>query len=219
MPLNLKYPEQEQKQVPHEQSSNQQDSGSLPFPGFGAGYPSMNFGTETKDDLIRFQLDISQTKADISHWLNGDTPEIDERTQKPKWTPNDDNELRVLNKFGIKEVMRIVNMYLTKDVILSNLKEERINQMCQDIGDEINDLFFTKYEEIGLDTDSKKKNYSSIVLTLCHIIYITLMRAKDGIERKGVTENRNVNQNEFLGYPGMQQSRPGFLSRFGRGGK
>lgn len=164
--------------------------------------PMISFDEDEKDDLTRFQLDISKTKSDISHWLNGDTPEEDDKG-KVKWAKNEKPEYRVLNEFGRREVMRIVNMYLTKDVILSNLKEEKINQICQDIGEEINDLFFTKYEEIGLDNDSRMKNYSSIVVTITHIIYITLMRAEGGKERKSVTENRIVNQTEInpMNYP------------------
>lgn len=180
----------------HQQGQPQQQMPMFP------PQPMISFDEEEKDDLTRFQLDISKTKSDISHWLNGDTPEEDNKG-KVKWEKNEKDEYRVLNEFGRREVMRIVNMYLTKDVILSNLREEKINQICQDIGEELNDLFFEKYDEIGLDSDSRLKNYSSIIVTVVHIIYITLMRAEGGKERKSVTENRIVNQTEInpMNYP------------------
>jgi hypothetical protein len=186
------------------QPGQMQEQGQMPqqqMPMFPS-QPMISFDEEQKDDLTRFQLDISKTKSDISHWLNGDTPEEDDKG-KVKWVKNENPDYRVLNEFGRREIMRIVNMYLTKDVILSNLAEEKINQICQDIGEEINDLFFTKYEEIGLDNDSRMKNYSSIIVTIVHIIYITLMRAEGGKERKSVTENRIVNQTEInpMNYP------------------
>ena len=169
---------------------------------FPPGQPTIRFDNEERDDLTRFQVDLTKTKSDISHWLNGDMPKEDEKG-KLKWDINIKDNYRVLNEFGVREVMRIVNMYLTKDVILSNLDEQKINMIAGQIGEEINDLFFTKYDEIGLDTDSRLKNYSSIVITLSHIIYITLMRAKDGKERQGITENRIVNQTEInpINYP------------------
>lgn len=186
------------------QPGQMQEQGPMPQPQMPMfpSQPMISFDEDQKDDLTRFQLDISKTKSDISHWLNGDTPEEDDKG-KVKWVKNENAEYRVLNEFGRREIMRIVNMYLTKDVILSNLSEEKINQICQDIGEEINDLFFTKYEEIGLDNDSRMKNYSSIIVTIVHIIYITLMRAEGGKERKSVTENRIVNQTEInpLNYP------------------
>lgn len=178
------------------------------------GQPMFKFDDDERDDLTRFQVDLSKTKADISHWLNGDMPEEDDKG-KVRWIKNTEDKYRVLNKFGVREVMRLVNMYLTKDVILSNLSEERINQISGTIGEEINDLFFTKYDEIGLDTDSRLKNYSSIVITITHIIYITLMRAKDGKERQGITENRIVQQTEIspLNFP---RSQGGLFNRRGR---
>lgn len=216
MGLNLKYQGQQQQQP--NQNSQPQDNYSTTNPLYGlGGLSSLNFQDERQDDLTRFQLDLSQTKADISHWLNGDIPSEDPKTGKVTWEKNTDENLKVLNNFGIREVMRIINMYLTKDVILSNLKEEMINKMCSRIGEEINDLFFTKYDEIGLESGKGMKNYSSIVVTLSDIIYVTLMRAKDGKERISVTENRNVNQNEIIGMPGTPQ-RSGLFGRFGRRG-
>lgn len=183
-------------------SQNQSDSGHQnqgSFPKMPT--TSIEYDDEEKDDLIRFQLDLSTTKSDISHWLNGDIPN-GEKKGKTIWKINKNKDYRNLNEFGIREVMRILNIYLTKDVIMSNLKEEKINEICEQIGYELNDLFFTKYDQIGLFDDNRKKNYSSIIIPLLHIIYITLMRAKDGKERQSVTENKVVNQAE-LSYPGM----------------
>ena len=46
--------------------------------------PNIQFNDDQRDDLTRFQVDLSQTKSDISHWLNGDMPKDDERG-KIKW--------------------------------------------------------------------------------------------------------------------------------------
>lgn len=178
-----------------------------PF-GYPQGIPpqipggSLRFDRDDKQDLIRYQLDISKTKADILHILNGDMEVTKENFTE--WEINEKEAYKVLNDLGVREVMRVVNCYLTKDVIMSNLKEEKIAEICRVLGRELNDLFFTKSDEIGLDTDSKRKNYSIIIVNILHIIYITLMRAKDGQERKGVTENKVVNQSE-VNYPGMQR--------------
>jgi hypothetical protein len=187
-----------------EDNQPQQQPGQPPQPPrFPIQTTTIDYDEEEKDDLTRYQLDLSKTKSDIAHWLNGDMPEEDAKG-RVRWVKNEKQEYMVLNQFGIREVMRILNMYLTKDVILSNVKEEKINLICQDVGLELNDLFFTNYEEIGLDTDSKQKNYTTIILSITHLIYFVLMRSKDGKERQGVTENRNVNQNEIY-YPNMQK--------------
>jgi len=203
--VNFSYPGQ-----PQQQGSSQQQSQGYPM-----GLPQMGpltYDDLEKEDLIRYQLDLSKTKSDIAHWLNGDFP-IEEKG-KIVWQKNNKDKYKVLNDFGIREVLRIINMYLTKDVIMSNLPEEKINDICKTISLEINDLFFTKYDEIGMDTSSRQKNYSTIIITLSHIIYITLMRAKDGKERQGVSENKVVSQAE-INYPNLQKT--GFFSRrFGR---
>lgn len=151
---------------------------------------TLSFRDDQKDDLIRFQLDLSKTKSDIRHWLRGDEPIV--KDGKEDWSVNKNTKYQVLNDFGIREVMRIINMYLTKDVIMGSISEPMINRMTQDIAYELNGLFFSKHDEIGLDTPSKKKNYTTILVPIMHIIYITLGRAKDGEERKGITETRNI---------------------------
>jgi hypothetical protein len=129
-----------------------------------------------------------------------------------RWEVNTKDEYRVLNFHGTKEVMRILSMYLTKDVILGEVESKEINQVLETLGHELNDLFFTKYDEIGLDTPSKKKNYSMIITTLLHHLKFVLSRAKDGKERRSVTENRSVQQSEIV-YPQGMQNKQNWASR------
>jgi hypothetical protein len=196
---------------------NYQDSNNYHYPSFSNlpansydGNPYIDFTEEKEKNLIKLQIDMNESLDETSHWLNGDTPSMDKNGKK-FWVTNTDEERRILNPVGISKVMRILNNYLSKDNILSNLTEEEIKKISSQIAFEINDLFFTSYDIMGLDTIDKKKNVPSIVIMICHRIYIVLMRAKDGLERESITQNAVVKQSDTsLG--NYNQERGGILS-------
>jgi len=115
--------------------------------------------------------------------------------------PVSDNEKR-LNDYGVGEIMRILSMYLNRNTILSNYDEDTINWKVLDFGKEITDLFFMKYEEMGLNTLEKRKLYPMIVREIVDVVHSSYLRALHGGERLSLREARQVSQQEQI-MPGI----------------
>lgn len=146
------------------------------------------------ENLIQWQLELDTILERIEHMLRGD---------KPTWkdgsiiwvTPKTDEE-KILNDFGVAEVMRVLSNYVNRNTILSNYKEEVINEKMFDLGNELADLFFLKYEAMGLDSLEKRKLYPIIVRQLVDIVHSSYLRALHGGERESLREARTVTQTD-----------------------
>jgi len=102
----------------------------------------------------------------------------------------------ILNDFGVAEIMRVLSNYVNRNTILSNYKEEVINEKMFDLGNELADLFFLKYEAMGLDDLEKRKLYPIIVRELVDVVHSSYLRALHGGERESLREARSVTQTD-----------------------
>ena len=94
--------------------------------------------------------------------------------------------------------MNIMAFYLNRNTILSNYDEETINWKILDFGNELADLIFNRYEEMGMDTKQKIKMYPMIIKELVDTIHSTYLRAYHGGERESLRTARMVTQNQPL---------------------
>jgi hypothetical protein len=110
-----------------------------------------------QDNLIKWQLELDSILERVEHILRGDKPQM--KNGNMLWImPTKDQEM-IFNDYGVSEIMRILTMYLNRNTILSNYDEDTINWKVFDFGNEISDLIFLKYEEMGLNTLEKRKRY------------------------------------------------------------
>jgi len=58
----------------------------------------------------------------------------------------------------------------------------------KDYGRKVSNLIFMKYEEMGMDTESKRQEYQSLVMNIVNLVYASYSRAKDGGERRSLRE-------------------------------
>lgn len=114
------------------------------------------------------------------------------------FVPPDDVNDKILNDFGVSEVMRTLTMYLNRNTILSNYDEDTINWKVLDFGKEIVDLFYLKYEAMGLDTLEKRKLYPILVREIVDIVHSSFLRALNGGERASLHEARQITQQESI---------------------
>jgi hypothetical protein len=124
-----------------------------------ASYPSMNtmqsaFAPQNQDNLIKWQLELDNILERAEHILRGDKLEFEHGNLV--WKRNHNPDENILNEYGVAEVMRILSMYLNRNTILSDYEPEEINTKVLDFGRELNDLFFMKYEEMGLDVSFER---------------------------------------------------------------
>lgn len=162
--------------------------------------PTMVSSNPLQDNLIKWQLELDSILERIEHMLRGD---------HPKWVNGsmifvsaEDDKDKILNDFGVAEVMRILSMYLNRNTILSNYDEDTINWKVLDFGLEVTDLFYLKYESMGLNSLEKRKLYPILVKELVDTVHSGYLRALNGGERDSLRTARQLTQSETL-MPGM----------------
>lgn len=104
----------------------------------------------------------------------------------------------IFNERGVAEIMRLLSNYVNRNTILSNYGEDIINEKMLDLGNEVTDLIYLKYEDFGLNNLEKRKLFPIIVRQLVDICHSSYLRALHGEERESLREARTVNQNEVF---------------------
>ena len=170
------------------------------------------FGSEIDENLIKWQLDLREELERIDHMLRGHQLKFDDKGNLVYTDPTD-SDLIPFNEHGVQMLLNVISFYLNRNTILSNYDEETINWKVYDIGNEITDLIFMKYEQMGMDTDQKIKLYPMITQELTNTIHSAYLRALHGGERESLRTARHVTQNQpvnsQMGYqqqPNQQRS-------------
>jgi hypothetical protein len=84
--------------------------------------------------------------------------------------------------------------YINRHIILGDYEEEDINHIMKDYGKKLANLIFMKYEEMGMDTEEKRQEYTSLVVNIVNLVYGSYARAKDGGERRSLREMISIQQ-------------------------
>lgn len=155
------------------------------------------FETPSEDNLIRWQLDLREDLDRIYHLLRGDQVKED-KEGNIVYVEAEDENLKPFNEFGVQLIMNIMAFYLNRNTILSNYKEDVINWKVYDFGNELADLIFNRYEEMGMNTSEKMKMYPMIIKELVDSVHSAYLRAYRGGERESLRTARTVTQSEPL---------------------
>lgn len=155
------------------------------------------FGRDHDQNLIQWQLDLEEELERIYHLLNGHQLERDKSGNEYYVEPTDSN-MKPFNKFGVQLIMNLISFYLNRNTILSNYDNDMINWKMKDLGDEIIDLIFMKYDEMGMDTKNKRKLYPMITREIIDTVHSAYLRALNGGERDSLRTARTVSQTEPL---------------------
>lgn len=165
-----------------------------------AGYgtdPRMNashsaFGTKASEDIARWQLELNDILEKAEHVLKGDIV-VFEKGQLI-WKDNPHPERNTLNKDGVQICMKFLSLYVNRNTILADYTDEEVRYKTLDFGKRFNDLLFTKYDEMGMDTEEKRKEYSALVGAMTDVVHSCYSRAKDGRERESYRKMISVAQ-------------------------
>ncbi len=158
------------------------------------------FSSTQDTNLIEYQLGLDDILERIEHLLRGDVLKQDKkgniRYEQPTNRDGSVNqELQVLNEYGVQFLMNVVSSYLNRNTILSNYTEERIKEILFNLGNEITDQIYLNAEKMGLDTPERQKRYSIIVMQIVHIVESAYNRAIGGAELDSLRSARVVTQN------------------------
>lgn len=162
-----------------------------------SGATSM-FNSDNQSNLIEWQLELDNILERIDHLLRGHVLKFDTEGNMT-WQEPQDQEFALFNEYGVQEVLRILSMYLNRNTILSNYDEKTINAKVFDLGWDITDLIFMKYEQMGLNTPEKIKLYPIIVRELVDTVHSSYLRALKGGERESLRTARTVTQTDPIG--------------------
>jgi hypothetical protein len=122
---------------------------------FAHGQMSIFGNEETKENLVKWQLDFGEDLDRIYHLLKGHQLKYDERTRQYYHKAPDDPNLVPFNEYGVQLIMNIIEFYLNRNTILSNYKEDMINWKVLDFGNDLADLIFNRYEDMMITIDVK----------------------------------------------------------------
>jgi len=157
-----------------------------------------SFNNQPDGNLIQFQLTSEDILEKIEHFLKGD--KIIEKDGEIYYQEQENEDLVILNEYGVNSIMQILGNYVNKNTNLSWYDEERINEIMGDLGDEIAAFLFCNYEKMGLTTEFKKSRYKLLVLNILHIVESAYRRALQGRGLESVNSNNiNISQNEGMG--------------------
>jgi len=159
------------------------------------------FAPALQENLIKWQLELDNILERAEHILRGDV--LSSEQGHLIWKKSDNPKSNILNEYGVQEVMRILSMYLNRNTILSDYEKSEIYEVVHDFAKELNDLMFMKYEEMGLTTLEKRKNYPMLMREMTDIVLSAYKRALDGGERRSLREARQVTQTEPLSSGGQ----------------
>lgn len=161
-----------------------------------------------ENSLVKWQLNLEEEKERIYHLLKGHRKIINEDGQEV-WMEPESKESAILNDYGVDYIMGLLEAFMNRNIILSNFDEERIEEICMDLGNQINEDIYNDYERMGLDTDDKRKKFPIIVWKVLINVEAALRRALGGREnlnlRKIITVTQNESQPRFPEYPAMPQ--------------
>lgn len=154
------------------------------------------FNSEENYNLIKYQLDIKEELERIEHLLRGHILKIDDKGNE-YWKKPEENE-NLLNDKGVHEILKVMTIYLSKNIILSNYDQDQINYRCKEFGKKLSDHIYYNAQEFGLDTMEKVRHYPMIVYSMVNIVEASYQRALGGRENDSLRTARMVTQTEGL---------------------
>lgn len=174
------------------------------------------FATQKDENLIRWQLELNDILERAEHILRGDVPKYQNGVLI--WVKNPFPDKNPLSEWGVQEVMKILSMYINRNTILSDYDNTEINYKVFDFGRRVNNLFFMRYDELGMDNEQKRKNYEILVGEMVDLVHSSYKRALHGGERRSLREMISVQQTyqsaglQPTGYGGMPQKERSILN-------
>ncbi len=174
-----------------------QAQGALASTSFGGG--------EDNESLTQYRLTTDDVLDRIEHFLKGDIAYTSPEGEFSYKTQTN-QELVLLNEFGISAIMGILSNYIHRGTSLSFYDEERIYEICGDLGDKLAQYIYCNYEKMGMDTLFKRSRYHLIVINILHLVESTYRKALQGREAEEIGKHTIVTQSQNVGMMPSKQT-------------
>jgi hypothetical protein len=159
----------------------------------------------------------------MDHLLRGHEIGFDDRGNI-MWKQTKDSAQKMLTEYGVQEILKILSMYLNRNTILSNYTNDVINEKVYDLGIDLIDLMYMKYEYMfhfdKTKADGGKEElrvkirlYPILVREIVDQIHSAFLRALGGQERESlrksmyITQTNTNNPNQMGGYNPTSQKK------------
>ena len=96
-------------------------------------------------NLVKYQLEMTDELETIFHIFQGQYLGVDEKGNQV-WRNPDDDRLIIFSDYGVKRLMNILSMYITKNKLLAYYDDKMIKWKMQDFGITLTDLLNNSYE-------------------------------------------------------------------------
>lgn len=166
-----------------------------------SSYQNSTFQYNPTDNLVKWQLELNDILERAEHILKEDIVAVE--NGNIVWKPNPNPDKRIFSDYAVQEILRVLSMYVNRNTILSDYEPEEINDKVYDFGKEVNDLVFMKYEDFGLTSLEKRKNYPMLIRQLIDIVHSAYKRALYGAEKDSLRTARSIMQQEQLSPPNV----------------
>lgn len=104
-----------------------------------------SFAQNRDVNIAELQLLLKDELDRIFHLISGHVLSIDKEGNELWVEPNDDR-LKILSEYGVKQIMNIVTQYISRNKLLSYYDEDTIKWKVYDFGIELSDLILNRYE-------------------------------------------------------------------------
>lgn len=151
-----------------------------------------SFAARQDNDIVRWQLELNDILERAEHILRGDIPIFKEG--HIIWEKNKDQRLNCVNEYGVQETLKVLSMYVNRNTILSDYTNQEINLKVFDFGRELNNLYFMRYEDFGMDSEEKRKHYPMMIREMVDMVHSAYKRALDGSEKRSLREMISISQ-------------------------
>lgn len=148
------------------------------------------FGQQDKGNLIEWSLDPDAILEKLEHFLKGTKVVMEDGNVS--YVEQDNEDLIILNEYGVNSIMQILGNYVNKTIFLSIYEIERIYEILGDLGDEIARFIYCNYEKMGMTTEFKKSRFNLLVLNIIHIVESAYRRALRGKTLEEVSTARVI---------------------------
>lgn len=155
-------------------------------------FASTNFQNEEEDNILKWILDIEEDMQTIEHLLRGDVPKRD--AEGNEWWEECPDDEKLFSERGVRELLKIIRGYLTKNIFLSNFSEEEIRIRCKQFATRLNNFIANNYEVLGWDSVDKMKNYGMVVGWLSDTVEAAYNRALNGFTLKQIGTKTSIVQ-------------------------
>ena len=141
-------------------------------------------------NAIKYQIEVDDYLKSIERILRGEIKIIDEygnesyglpRKQLPDGSTEIDYSKRLLNDFGVSQIMNTIHIYINKHLSLSKFDEQRIYQILLRLSIALRMYMTVNAETIGLDTREKRHTISLIHSNVMNCVEACYMRSLKGM--------------------------------------